>query len=299
MNTSNTTERLATVMVIYPAAMQYFKEFIRNYEKQTELVPLLIYSDGVDREIIELELKDCNFKWQFQALPRNLNVSQNRIEVLKSLSMLPYAWFLFIDADDLMSENRIEISLKNLDGSADILYNQITLLSGGPYFMRSLPPKLMSIHDIARGNFVGLSAVSIKKSAIQSAMHWLHYGATCIAFDWFLMSVLLFVGAKGRLLFECETYYRIYNENTAGDLWLTSQKYLTERKVKQLHYTALASFYPEASSTLFEMIEVQTGLSDNLEKYIDFINTTQKRFWWSCVDDLEVYRLFLDFSKHK
>lgn len=284
--------KLAIMTVIYPESLPYFQEFMACCYNQTIRAPLIIFSDGVKSSAIEDFLSYKEYPIIFNEMPLLDTIASKRIYALDYLMGYDYEWFLLLDSDDLMSKNRVEETLKFLDEPVDILYNPITKMDGSAYFSSPLPERLTLDH-VQRENFVGLSAISIRKKTLCSAMRWLAKGSQCIAFDWFLICVMLKIGSQAMLISNCSTLYRIHGRNTAGDLGLTLQRYFRERAVKTAHYRIMCELFEDLCSIGLELVLFNSVSDTMLERYIEYINLRGDRFWWGFIDDQVRFNAFL------
>lgn len=293
MSTLKKANPLAVVTVTYPAASVYFAALISSLFRQTLQVPVMIFNDGMDSSIITTALQQLPEGSRIIELPAGMTIAENRTYMLEKLVTLEYAWYLFVDADDAITVNRVEETMQFLDSDVDILYNEPVTFQGERYFELPLPLSVESPDEIYKYNFIGLSCMSIRKVAVQKALDYLALGKKCIAYDWFLASLLLELGSKALLLKECNTLYRLHGTNMAGNLQLDETKYLYERTVKKMHYQALGQLKPIYLTLLAEMEYAGNAIDFCREAYIQYLNRG-KRFWWDKIDDLKTYNAFIE-----
>ncbi len=294
MSTSKNPEALAIFTVVYDQMSDYLDDFMASLIDQTVTVPVLIFNDNLDPKRIDYWLDKLPKHSKCIALSGNQGVSDNRIEMLSYCATSNYTWCLFIDSDDFMSKNRVEKTLKYLENCADILYNPIILFDETLYFDRPMPECVLSYRPLIDENFVGFSCITVRKSAIIEAMPFLKKGSQCIAYDWFLIVVLLMNGATAKRIPDCYTKYRLHERNTAGLLHLDRERYMWERKVKQRHYEALSLIDESFAGVLEEHMRTSQSIDAVLLEYIEYLNKKGQRFWWSGVDHMAT---FLEFQQ--
>lgn len=293
MSTLKKANPLAVVTVTYPAAISYFDDLLSSLFRQTVQVPVIMFNDAMDDSVITVALQQLPLGSRIIDLPTGMTIAENRSYMLEKLVALEYDWYLFVDADDAITVNRVEKTMQFIDGNADILYNEPVTFQGDRYFELPLPEYVESPEEIYRYNFMGLSCMSIRRTAVEKALAYLALGRKCIAYDWFLTSILLELGSKALLLKECNTLYRLHGTNMAGDLYLDDTKYLYERRVKKIHYQALGELKPIYRTLLTEMEYAGETIDFCREAYIQFVNRG-KRFWWDKIDDLKTYSAFIE-----
>lgn len=204
--------RVLLAGVIYPSAMKYYDEMLGSIMGQTDCqFDVLIVNDGVG---------------QFVEIPDRMNtvcasgdVFDNRMQTIDYAIDNSYDYICWIDADDLLTENRIErikeiVSREKTDIVIHDLYtmNEAGKLSGQLFVGRK--KQAIFLEDVLYYNLAGFGNTVIAVSCLKKYRSFLQKPATSIAaVDWWLIVNLLAAGATAMYVPEGLYLYRIFDGN--------------------------------------------------------------------------------------
>ncbi len=269
--------RIAVVTYFYPKAIPFVKQLIEALQRQTlKDFELIVFNDGV---------ADALQYFQLGSIPVTIHdmsgsIATIRIRSLQILANLDFEGYVFMDADDSMSENRVAVAAELLD-KYDVVVNDLTLTNAAGM----IEEPLIWSSRIADGfefdssfildkNIVGLGNSSIKRVI---ASTWLT-DRPVMAPDWYIFYQIL---EKRNLIAifttRCETLYRQHDGNIAGIRSLTKERMQHVINVKQMHFRALEG---EGYNFVDELKKVENCLQqlDNWNEKKVKIDVNP--FWW-------------------
>lgn len=261
---------IAVVTYLYPRALAYFKDFLHSLEKQTcQNFQLIIFNDGVS-SLPEIPL-DISYQL-FKAEGTPLEIRLNSLEILKGLN---YKYYIFNDADDSMSDNRVGV-VGSLLKENQIVVNDLNTMSADGCIIndniwanRAKELKKISVDSLNEKNFLGLGNTGVRADLLSRIK--LKTSDKPLAADWFIFYQYLFYARNTKVVFTsaCQTNYRQHQENTAGIQELTTERFEHVVKVKKMQYAALAEIGIDSFKRLKECnFEHNTQMNDKTP------------FWW-------------------
>jgi len=284
---------------IYPEAIEFFKYYLESLENQTiKKFDLLIFDDNSN---INIELNDFNGK-----IIKNINglsIPESRQYVINYTIEMEYDLLIFSDVDDIMANDRIEKTIGAFDENISFYYNEIFLLSNKNenFFNAKLPNEVNKIDVLKYYNFLGLSntAINIKKE--KEKLRKMIIDKNIKAFDWYLYSYILLNGGNGEKI-NTKTYYRIYNNNIAGDTnLLTKSKLIVGIDIKKTNYKLMNKLDSSYEKLYLDILELEEKLKSDyfIKKYINYVNEKYPNcvFWWENIkilSDVESEEIFYD-----
>lgn len=230
------TPKVALLTFIYPIAEPYYRETLASMLAQSyDHVDVIVVNDGVENA----DLPESVF---VQRNEQGLGLIALRQSVFNQLIDDGYDLIINIDADDTMSEGRVAQVVCAWETTPEMgfYYSRLHYLSARETsFFINLPVKLEGLEAILESNFVGLSHVSINAAALREVNFRFSFPDDLIALDWYMASILVESGFSG-MRDDGKVYYRIYGENTAGEIKnISMDKYERAVDVKCKHYQAL------------------------------------------------------------
>jgi hypothetical protein len=284
---------------IYPKAVDFFEDYLKSLENQTiKKFDFLIFDDNSN---INVELNYFNSK-----IIKNINeftIAESRKYAIDYSIKMDYDLLIFSDVDDIMANDRIEKTINTFDENISFYYNDIFLLSNKKvnFFNTRLPDKVDKIDDLIYYNFLGLSntAINIKKE--KEKLRKMVIDKNIKAFDWYLYSYLLLNGGNGKKI-NTKTYYRIYENNIAGDTkLLTKSKLMVGIDIKKTNYRLMNKLDSSYEKLYFDVLELEEKLKSEyfINKYINYVNENYPNcvFWWENIkilSDVESEEIFND-----
>lgn len=260
--------RTCLFTVVHGGSACYFDEFLASLNKQTDLdFDLLILNDAPSWEDSPSAMKkmaERPFRWRW------IDVAGSVVEIRKhGLSMLRDERLadavIFIDSDDLMAPNRIEVCKANLKPK-EVLVNEL-ILFGEHQAPRALlkqhfvEGQILQLTDLVHSNCLGLSNTALMVEDITPRFQ--DIPDDTIAFDWAFYTGLLHDGCRARFISGTSTLYRQHAANTASVVDVGDAQILRSVLVKAQHYRYLAGFNSDFSKLRTEFDRLRSRLTED------------------------------------
>jgi hypothetical protein len=270
--------------VVYEAAYKFHKEFIETINNQDTMeFDVLLLNDNLELDKFDAIIKGIDRNVLTLESTQNSTIPETRIELMKWAKQHEYDLLILGDFDDTMSKNRISETILDFDAEYCFYYNELYYLNTGKKFFTTLPPSVESILPILECNFLGLSNTALNLNMVDMDILDILYNKQTVAFDWIIYSILLLRGYKGKRVDGCKTYYRIYDQNTAGETDMSIEGLKKEIEIKRDHYSKLF----DIDSVYDDLQMVYNKLNDSFEEYahVLLINARiNNRYWWGKLD---------------
>ncbi len=272
--------RVAFGTVVYKAAYKFHRDFIDTINKQdAEAFDVFLLNDDLDDNEYDNLIQGIN-RSVIRIMSDEMNsIPENRIRLIERVKKEKYDLLILGDFDDTMSENRISNILSNFSNDYSFFYNELYYLNTDKKFFHSLPPIIEDIDSIYECNFLGLSNTALNLKKIDRTMLETLYNKQTTAFDWMIYSLLLLQGHKGKRVDTCKTYYRIYDQNTAGEADISLGGLKKEVEIKIDHYSKLI----DIDSAYIDLLKFYSMLHDSFEEYSNILFeklTINNHYWW-------------------
>lgn len=282
------------VTFVYPLITEFLKEFFSSLDKQTiKDFDTLVFSDKFNEE-----LSLYSYSGEVIKNIENLSISKVRKYIIEYALKKEYDLLIFCDADDIMKEDRVEkliTDYKKTNGEFGFYYNNLyTLEEKKDFYKGNLPNQVNSESKLEKYNFLGMSHTAINLKLTKDI--WKDFKVTddVIAFDWYMHSYILSKGFKG-IKVDTITYYRIYENNIAGDTNILNEKKLEiGLRVKKAHYKIMSNIDKKFKKNYNEIEELGKKIENRefKENYIKLINEKfcKNVFWWEnikTIDEIE------------
>ncbi|TCI05419.1 glycosyltransferase family 2 protein [Corallincola luteus] len=278
---------------VYQQASPYLRELFDSIDAQTDReFDLLAFNYGLNKP-----LSFYGFNGEEVSNDLNLGLPDARDWALRYALSHDYELLILIDADDVMAVDRVEKTKADFDDKVGFYYTGLRLLSDTQrdFFDGQLPKEVTTAQTLFSHNFVGLSHFALNVKLAANAIRQMDCPLDVIAYDWFLASVLLLNGLKAKQV-DTSTYYRIYDQNTAGFTnQLTPEKLRRTIEVKAIHYRVMSEYcYKRALRRESLSYRKQQKYYDKLlqqldsngdvftEKLLSTVNSTSA-YWWSAI----------------
>lgn len=268
---------IALVTFIYPNALKYVPNFIRNIEEQDQKdFTLIIFNDGVKN--VQSFFKSVKFP--FKVVEVNGTPTQVRFKAFEWLKYSEFEKIIFQDIDDLMSNNRLKCLSELLD-KYDLVANDLNLIDDNEIaYAESVWGKRlgdMFIFDynfISDKNIVGIGNSAIRKKLLSIPIL---YSDTPLVADWFMYYQILF-NSKKQAVFtnRCKTFYRQHENNMAGLKELTYTRLNYVFKVKEHNYKALEEVGIDVANEK-RNLQIQRN---EFNRLLNREKKTNHFFWW-------------------
>jgi len=293
------------VMVsVFPEIREYINDYFLSIKNQTNKhFTLLVLSDHLDVESLKEAPDDCIVL----DVPDGFNPIQVRLLGIKYAKENGYENLIFSDGDDYYSDNRVELTLDELNRS-DFVVNDIKPVNKHGNL---IPVELnlyvddpyTSYKDILDYNLFGLGNTALKVELLDN----LDVPKSNVAMDWWLYTILLINGAKGKFIHSATSFYRQTNINIVGmKKLLDKDRLLYGIDAKTIHYKSILEYSKKCrldfavedySKKLEEMKALSNAVADKEfgEFYINVINANLDQIykgWWSEILPIKQWRTY-------
>ena len=264
----------AIVTYLYPNALKYLTRFLDELSLQTaKKFELIIFNDGTKNLTISKNEIKTNV---FDLKGSPIEIRFKSFDILKNLD---YENYIFIDIDDLMSENRIEIIIEKLKSNS-IVCNDLNLMTENGIIIEKSVWKnritnnfSFNFNFIKNKNIIGFGNVGLKKSILKKQLKLSQYP---IVGDWFLFYQLLKINNINCIFTsECQTNYRQHDENQVGLQKTSEKKWENAINIAKLHYKGLIDIGCEQLEPKFNLNYTEIKLEDNFP------------FWWEEIEIID------------
>ena len=292
--------------VVYPGVEMYLDDYFSSVCIQSNHnFDLLIIADNC--EVCEVPKIPGKVLKLYNSEDKSLSLI--RFEGIRYAIENNYDNLIFSDCDDYFSDNRIDQTI-NVLNSYDFISNEICLVNEdktliNTNYMSDILTKYTfdSYNDIIDFNIFGLSNTGFKLELFNG----LPIPDEILAADWWIFTLLLLNGAKGKFVKEAITFYRQTNNNLVGmNKLLDKRRLLFGIKVKTLHYSNVLKYcidnnlefaVEDYSEKLEEMEDLAVALKDEqfMQSYIETVNNNIKQInkgWWSEIIPLKVWNKY-------
>lgn len=213
--------RIVVAAVIFPANLDFFEDFLQSMNCQTEKnFDLVLFNDGCDYSELKRYLKPFEgLRYRIVDATKK-NPSEIRVELIEYLKSEDYEIIVFADTDDYFSENRVALSLKEIEDNADIVVNDLSLVSRegkliqDRVWKRRLPNLKLDLDFLLAQNVLGLGNTAIRAKLLQFEVE---VDGSINFFDW-IFYLQVFFNAKNLkcAVIGATTFYRQHELNTLG-----------------------------------------------------------------------------------
>ena len=177
------------------------------------------------------------------------------------------------DCDDYFSHNRVQNIINTYEEHLDkaFFYNDLVNMNG-ERLMPELPKEVIGFKDIGEYNFLGLSntAVNIDKLSyefIESLKEYHYY-----IFDWYFYSRILLLGLSGVKVQNCNTIYRLHENNLAGIAEMSYADIKREIMVKKQLYECLEKY------NFYYALKRRRYQDKN---QLEILDEQKQHYWWN------------------
>lgn len=259
--------------VVYKSAEKYLKDFFTSLEQQgNELFSILLLNDDIG----DADLKSIvsPYALHIECIEyRNRTPVQLRIELLRQAKLRQADLLILGDCDDYFSHNRVQNIINTYEEHLDkaFFYNDLVNMNG-ERLMPELPKEVIGFKDIGEYNFLGLSntAVNIDKLSyefIESLKEYHYY-----IFDWYFYSRILLLGLSGVKVQNCNTIYRLHENNLAGIAEMSYADIKREIMVKKQMYESLEKY------NFYYALKRQQYQDKN---QLEILDEQKQHYWWN------------------
>lgn len=271
----SSNNKTALITYVYPASISYFADLVQSIKNQTfKDFDFIVFSDQIRNE------QFLQYHFKIQIIRTYGTPIQIRFKSIDYLKHTNYENLIFVDSDDTMSLNRMEILTTKLK-MYSLVSNDINLMDNtGFVYKKNIWKKRLGENFefnskfLLDKNIVGFGCLAIKKNILK---YTLKLNSSPIASDWFIFyQFLKQIPQKALFTSECQTNYRQHQNNEAGIKQIDVQRLEHIINVKRRHYESLFKIgFQEVIEYLQKLDEI------DLEK-INRKNTIiiNSPFWW-------------------
>lgn len=259
--------------VVYKSAEKYLKDFLTSLEQQgNELFSILLLNDDIGDD--DLKSIVSPYALHIECIKyRNRTPVQLRIELLRQAKLRQADLLILGDCDDYFSHNRVQNIINTYEEHLDkaFFYNDLVNMNG-ERLMPELPKEVIRFENIGEYNFLGLSntAVNIDKLSyefIESLKEYHYY-----IFDWYFYSRILLLGLSGVKVQNCNTIYRLHENNIAGIAEMSYADIEREITVKKQQYECLEKY------NFYYALKLQRYQD---KKQLEILDKQKQHYWWN------------------
>ncbi len=288
------TEALALYTVIHEGAIDYLPAWSQSVKRQSDKnFELLITLDGVNADEVE-EICGGALQASWLSVANDDSPVQARQSAIEQMCD-KYRKIVFVDADDILEDTRIEGARKALEHS-DLNGCSMRIIDKrardtGVLFQPDNKNDLSSL--LVTNNVFGLTNSAYKTDILRKC---LPIPASCKLVDWFIAFKASLLGARLSFDHIPRMKYRQYETNTAKVLPPFNKKYIEKATDMVLgHYDLFLSLsdvmdndminkIKDARNRIFDFRSIIIGSNDRFDKYELALNDlTIDHIWWSCV----------------
>jgi glycosyltransferase involved in cell wall biosynthesis len=266
------------VTYVYPRATEYLPQLVSSIRNQThQNFGVIVFNDGVDQP--EQYFNDLNVPIQIRAVSGS--PLEIRIASLETLRNNSASYFIFQDADDYMSSNRVEVAYQKLL-SYDLVVNDLNLIDERGILIQECIWKqrlqnnfIFTAEFLKDKNIAGLGNTALKRDILHIQIKKI---MEPLAADWFIFYQMMDNGKlTGVFTSECQTDYRQHEGNTAGIKKLSRLSIEHAIKVKLAHYKALEALGYNFNVEIKKLEELKIRISyiSNFD-----LNINAVPLWW-------------------
>ncbi|ANV98012.1 hypothetical protein BBW65_03995 [Helicobacter enhydrae] len=293
--------KVIVAVVLYPSKL--FDNFLDDcltsiFAQSYKDFTLALFCDGISESAIQKKLEQMNYTQPiiFYSQPLGQTTpSAIRDFIIKSSIQQNFDYLCFVDFDEKIDSNRIEMTLKNMHSydfsycNARITDSALNNKIANIHQAKNIPATTNNHLEILDKNFIGLGAITLNLR--QTKLYDFRLPSNIIVFDWFLATHMLLQGASGVAISNTFTNYRQHPESFVGaNHYLDQHSLDLGIRVKKNHYQHFREFHPAYQNKYHQIIELEKFLRYNSEKYIHIINShfdPQPMWWWENIKTLE------------
>ncbi|MBF8983792.1 hypothetical protein IZY60_09605 [Lutibacter sp. B2] len=280
--------KIAFGTVIYDEAFSYFEEFAKSLNNQVyNNFDILLLNDNLMNQKVELIKNELKFKPMVWKGKDGSKPYELRIELIKKAKFEGYDLLILGDFDDTFSETRISSIVEEYDEKYGFFYNELYLLDQSMIFFRNLPEQTLKIDHILESNYLGLSNSALNLNLINKELICDLYKCNNVVFDWFMYSVFLNSGLKGKKIKNGKTFYRIHGFNIAGKSENSFKDVAKEIDIKIKHFLSLKDKNKKFEEKLNFYIDLKKkiqGSEIDILRYLDQENDN----WWGKINSKKI-----------
>lgn len=280
--------KIALLTTFFPVPEMFVFDFMNSLSTQTyKKFDLIVMNDGYgDTSQIRKQFSNI----EIIEIPPAGSIAKNREVLIKFAIANKYDVAIFGDVDDYFSENRVEISVKELL-SADIVVNDLTPIYVNKQTERKvIASRLLELPNdiidyIKDKNIFGLSNTAINLRSIQ--VEDLNFPDDLVAVDWYFYSNLLLSGMKPVFVSDVITYYRQHALNTVGISDVSEESITNAVRVRLIHYFYMSKKY-RSYKNLYDN-ELKLSKSLRAKDKLEIITRKNQRelkspLWWEVIE---------------
>lgn len=283
-------KKTAVVLFLYTEAFIYLNQLLSSINQQSYSdFDLVIFNDGLDVVKLTEVLSTCITSINVRVISVRGTIPIIRQNALEFLKYEDYQFVIWVDADDFIESNRVEVVVDKL-GMYDIIVNDLNIISANGMLMEAnyLSNRLKLDHEISLDqirnvNFIGFSNSAFNMKKLSKIVP---IPNNLIAIDWYFYYILLSKGFSAIFTNETATNYRQHGDNIAGFKEINQISIKRGIHVKAKHFEALAT-YEDACIAEYYFYKQLVGCNDEIEKRIEYILNqkangflSNKPLWW-------------------
>lgn len=276
--------KVAFGAVIYNEAYEYAKEFIESINNQTyKEFDILLLNDNLSSDKVKVIIDNLNNSPRIWQGKSDAKPNELRVELITRAKLEEYDLLILGDFDDTFSGDRISTIVEEYDESYGFFYNELYILGDNTKFFMNIPEETILIDNIIESNYLGLSNSAINLKLLSQSLILSLNKCQSAVFDWYMFSILLISGVKGKKIKKGKTFYRIHDLNIAGKSDNSMKSILKEIEIKNEHFLLLKNQDKifEQKLNFYEKLKQRISHSEiDIYKFID----KENRNWWGKIN---------------
>ncbi|MEA4848931.1 MAG: glycosyltransferase [Clostridiaceae bacterium] len=270
--------------VTYKESFKYCLEFTESINKQDcKDFDVILLNDNLDKEELEKISASLRKNVLIRNGKRNCTPSGLRVQLIKYAKENGYDLLVLGDFDDTFSHNRVSRIALAYEEKYSFYYNDIYTFDKQRKFFSSLSQYTKNISDIIEHNYLGLSNTALNLKNIDVELIDKLNVRSVSVFDWFMYSILLKGGHIGKKIEDCKTYYRIHENNIAGESQNTIEGIKKEINVKIDHYSQLRSIDTQFNKLLDYYKRLKLKIDNDKIDILNYVDS-DNGYWWGRIN---------------
>jgi len=277
--------KIAFGSVVYKEGLLYADEFIDSLNQQTGIqnVDVVLLNDNLSAEDMNNIISKLNKPPIILYNDHGLKPHELRVELIRKTKRMGYDLLIFGDFDDTWSNDRIEQYIDQFQAGYAFFYNDL-YKRDGTLFFSSTPFETESYYKILESNYLGLSTTGIVLPMIEETTIDMLGLCQQPVFDWYLYTILLKLGHKGKKIVNAKTYYRLHANNLAGIVNISDEHVIKELNVKIDHYNSLRSVGAEFQKKHSFYSHLYNVFFESPNKLIEYVDLSDN-YWWGLLKE--------------
>lgn len=269
--------------VVYDQGFRYVDDFIQSLNQQNSIIfDVILLNDNLSDEKLRYLKNNLEHRVKIFEGTKGLKPSKLRVELIKRAISEKYDLLIQGDFDDTFSSDRLLSMIKGYDNKYGFFYNDVYDLQKKQKFFRDLPDTTINVAEILEKNYLGLSNTALNLHKLSDNLIKEVYRSENDIFDWYMFTLFLLHGLKGKKVSDGKTFYRLHEFNIAGKTSSSYTGILKEIDVKIRHYSSLRDKSFKFEEKLIQYEKLKESVLNSRINIMDYIKDND--FWWGMLN---------------